>query len=343
MDKRSERKGFVNKVEETIAEFGMLNGADTVIAALSGGADSVSLLRALCELRERCRITVRACHLNHGLRGAQSDGDEEFCKRLCEALGVPIVTAKVNVAEHRNKHESIEEAARRIRYGFFDKCLEKSGGNSVIAAAHTANDNAETVLLNITRGTGLKGLCGIPPVRGRIVRPLIRRTRDEVEEYLKSIGQGYVTDNTNFSEEYSRNKIRLSVIPRLLEINPALLEVICRMTDNLRVDSEYLEKLANNALLAADTERRDRAGRGYDAACLYGLPAPVRSRAVKKILSDGGIEPSGLRINTAVSLLSKRSARFNPCKNRFFTIRKGVCFVEKTEQKYRRSGENFRK
>lgn len=321
---------FADKVAETINKFDMLHSCDTVIVALSGGADSVSLLRVMCALKQQYKISVQACHLNHSLRGALSDGDENFCKMLCKSLKVPIVSKKINVAEQKIKHESTEEAARRLRYAFFDECLERAGKESALAAAHTANDNAETVLLNLTRGTGLKGLCGIPPVRGRIVRPLIERTRKEVEEYLLVLRQEYVTDHTNFSEEYSRNKIRLSVIPKLLEIDPALFGVISRMTENLRLDSEYLEQLAGEALLNARTER------GYNAAMLYALPAPVRSRAVRRILSEGGIEPSALRINTAVSLLQKRSARFNPCKNRFFTIRKGVCFVENVEQKYRK-------
>ena len=322
--------GFVDNVLKAVGDFGMTDGKKTVIVALSGGADSVSLLRVMCRLREQLETEVRACHLNHGLRGEESDKDAEFCAELCGKFSVPIAIKKLNVKEYQQKHESVEETARRLRYGFFDECLEKSGQSSVIAAAHTANDNAETVLLNLTRGTGLKGLCGIPPVRDRIIRPLIYCTRGEVEEYLAELGQDYVTDKTNFSDEYSRNKIRLNVIPQLMSINPSLIEGITRMTAGLRSDSDYLEGLSDKALLETHRER------GCDAAALYALPSPIRSRAVKKILQNGGIEPSALRINTAVSLLCKRSARFNPCKNKFFTIRKGICFIEEIEQKYHR-------
>lgn len=319
---------FVDKVLKAVGDFEMIDGKKTVVVALSGGADSVSLLRVMCGLRGQLGTEVRACHLNHGLRGAESDEDEKFCGELCGKYYVPITIKRLNVKEFQQKHESVEETARRLRYGFFDECLESTGRDSVIASAHTANDNAETVLLNLTRGTGLKGLCGIPPVRDRIIRPLIYCTRADVEEYLAELGQDYVTDKTNFSAEYSRNKIRINVMPQLMSINPSLVEGITRMTANLRSDSDYLERLSDKALLEARREK------GYDAAALYALPCPIRSRAVKKILRNGGIEPSALRINTAVSLLCKRSARFNPCKNKFFTIRKGICFTEKIEQKY---------
>ncbi|MGN1423114.1 MAG: ATP-binding protein, partial [Oscillospiraceae bacterium] len=204
------------------------------------------------------------------------------------------------------------------------------GDGARLATAHNSNDCAETVLLNLMRGTGLKGLCGIPPVRGNIVRPLIYCTRAEVEDYLAALGEGFVTDRTNLSDDYTRNKVRHLIIPEMLKINTALFDGMTRMTASLREDSDYLEEQARLALSRAEK------GRGWDAAALSELPPPIRSRAVRIILSGGGIEPSALRINTAASLLDKRSARYNPCKDRFFTIRKGVCFVEKTEQHIRR-------
>lgn len=326
---------LVSKVNAAAAEFDMADGAGRVCVALSGGADSVSLLRALCSGETELRAEVCACHLNHGLRGAESDSDERFCTELCGRLGVELYSKKICVSELREKHESVEEAARRARYAFFEEALAHFGGDCVLATAHSANDNAETVLLNLTRGTGLKGLCGIPPVRRlgksgrRIIRPLIFCTRGDIEEYLGSIGQGYVTDKTNLSEDYTRNKLRRRVLPELGAVNPSVVSVIGRMSRNLRADSEFLETLAEKAL--AET----REGRGWNAAAVEALPKPIRARVVARILSLGGIEPSALRIDTAISLLSKRSARFNPCRDRFFTIRKGVCFTENIAQNYR--------
>ena len=322
-----------------IADHKMLDGKDRVCAALSGGADSVSLLAALCSVKDELGIDISACHLNHGLRGADSDSDEFFCRELCKKLNVPLYVKKIDVSAGVQKHESVEEAARRARYSFFEEALEHFGG-SVLATAHSANDNAETVLLNLTRGTGLKGLCGIPPVRRlgqtgehMVIRPLVYCERGEVEEYLRSIGQDYVTDKTNLSEDYTRNKIRLRVLPGLGEINPSIVGVIGRMTRKLRADSDFLEEQARKAL------EETREGRGWNALALSKLPESIKARAVRRILMQGGIEPSALRIDTAISLLEKRSARFNPCKDRFFTIRKGICFVEHIVQNYRRNAK----
>lgn len=324
---------FIEKVKRAADDHGMFGG-NPVCAALSGGADSVSLLLALKELSEEYNFSLSACHLNHGLRGEESDSDQHFCGELCERLNIPLITRKTAVAEFSEKHESIEETARRVRYDFFLETLCGLGKDAVLATAHTANDNAETVLINMTRGTGLAGLCGIPPVRAlgeyRVIRPLIYCTRAEVEDFLKQHGQDHVTDRTNLSEEYTRNKIRHKVLTELAAINPSFLDTLGRMTRNLREDNAFLDDLAEKAL------SENREGRGYNASRLAMLPTPIRSRAIRKILSDGGVEPSALRINTAAELLTKRSARYNPCKNRFFTIRKGVCFVENIEQHYRR-------
>ncbi len=328
---------MIQSVRTAIREYDMLGNARCVCSALSGGADSVSLLRALCSLKEELGVEVCACHLNHGLRGAESDGDERFCRELCESMGIPIYTEKIDVSGFSQKHESLEETARKARYAFFERALarfEAEFGECVLATAHNACDNAETVLLNLTRGTGILGLCGIPPIRGlgerRVIRPLLRCTRGEIEEYLGSLGQSYVTDMTNLSEKYTRNKIRRRVLPELEAVNPSVTEVIGRMTRLLRADSDFLEELADSALIEA------RRGRGWDAKMLAALPVPVKSRAVRRILIGGDIEPSALRIETALSLLGERSARFNPCRDRFFTIRKGICFVEKATQNYRR-------
>ena len=326
---------FLDKVRAAVSEFGMTENVGTVAAALSGGADSVSLLRALLMLREELGISVRACHLNHCLRGEESDQDERFCEELCGELSVPLDKARIDVSALKGKHESVEEAARRERYGFFREVLKNadiSDKAAVIATAHTASDNAETVLFNLTRGTGAGGLCGIPPVRRSeglsVIRPLIGCTRGDVEGFLNALGQGYVTDKSNLSVEYSRNRIRLNVVPELEKINPSLAETITRMTKNLRGDNEFLDELTRNAL------ENSRKGKGWDAAVLSALPEPVKARAVRSILTMGGIEPSALRIQTAAALLEKRSARYNPCKDRFFTIRKGVCFTEEIRQNF---------
>lgn len=306
----------------------ILDETKTVVCALSGGADSTALLIALKELSDETGFKLGACHLNHGLRGADSDADERFCAELCEKMDVELYRKKVCVSEHIGKHESLEEAARKVRYDFFEEARSHFGENSYIATAHNANDNAETVLFNMIRGTGLKGLCGIPPVRDKIIRPLIYVSRSEIEEFLKERGQTYVTDKTNFSEDITRNRIRLKILPEMMKINPSVLGTISRMTKNLRSDSDLLEEISEDVLKNAKRQN------GYEASEIDKQSEPIKSRAIRKILINGGVEPSELRIKTALSLLSKRSARYNPCKNKFFTIRKGICFVENIEQKF---------
>lgn len=326
---------FIGNISRAVRDFGMAENARYVVAALSGGADSVSLLRALTIPETGFGADVRACHLNHGLRGADSDSDEEFCRQLCDRLGIPLAVKKIDVNARREKHESIEEAARRLRYEFFMETVKASGG--VLATAHTASDNAETVLFNLVRGTGASGLCGIPPVRRSegmtVIRPLIYCTRGDVEDFLAELGQDYVTDKSNLDVEFSRNRIRLNVIPELEKINPALARSISRMTKSLRADNNYLDELTCEALDGLKTEK------GWNAYGISVLPAPLKYRAVRRILMLGGIEPSALRINTAAALLEKRSARYNPCRDKFFTIRKGVCFTEIIHQNYKGSNE----
>lgn len=319
---------FIGKVRAALSELSAMKTAKTVVCGLSGGADSTALLLALVELSGEFGFTAAACHLNHGLRGEDSDSDERFCTELCEKLEIPLCKRRENVRDYSEKHESLEETARKVRYDFFEEALGHFGENAVLATAHNANDNAETVLLNLIRGTGLRGLCGIPRERGRIIRPMLLIERGEIEEFLAEKGQNFVTDKTNFSAEYTRNKIRAKLIPEILEINPSFLTSIGRMTENLRADEVFLENAAEKVLAES------KSARGYIAEKIDACAEPIKTRAVKKILANGGVEPSALRIKTAVSLLKKRSARYNPCKNRFFTIRKGICFTEEFEQHF---------
>lgn len=321
-----ENTTFTEKVMRAISDCNMLNTGDAVVAALSGGADSVSLLQALITLRERLGITVSACHVNHCLRGEESDRDMQFCEDLCARLGVELKILKIDVAAQQQKHESLEECARRIRYAFFD---EVSRGKK-LATAHNSNDCAETVILNMLRGTGLKGLCGIPPVRGNIIRPLIYCTRAEVERYCAENSLSFVTDSTNLCCDYTRNKVRHGILPQMLEINGSLFDTMSRMEKSLREDSELLEGMASEAL-----EKAQKNG-GWVAAELAKLPKPVRARAVKQILSANGIEPSALRINTTLEIIENGKGKFNPCRNRFVLIKRGVLMVEHSEQHYKK-------
>ena len=212
-----------------------------ITVALSGGADSVSLLYALISLRDVLKITVSAAHFNHRIRGEEADRDEAFVRRFCEELGVQLFSNSADVPEFARANKmSLELAARKLRYEFLE-----SVAPDLIATAHTASDNLETVLLNIARGTGLKGLCGIPPVRGRFIRPICGCTREMVEKYCAEKGIGFVTDSTNLCDDYTRNKLRHSAVPVLKEINGSVENTVSRMTDVLTEDCDCLESIAD--------------------------------------------------------------------------------------------------
>ena len=200
----------------------MTEPGDTVVCAVSGGADSVSMLHVLLSLQDTLGIRVEAAHFNHHLRGAESDRDEAFVRQLCASLGVPLHTGGGDVqARAAQTHESLEEAARKLRYAFFDTLP------GLVATAHTQDDNLETVLLNLTRGTGLAGLTGIPPKRGRLIRPMLVCTRAQIEACLAEHGFSYVTDSTNLLPDARRNRLRQRVIPLLREENPAVAQTVC--------------------------------------------------------------------------------------------------------------------
>lgn len=234
---------MIESVKAAVKRYNMFSGERIVTVALSGGADSVALLLALLEIKDEFGLTLSAAHLNHCLRGKESDGDEEFVRSLCEALGVTLYCERADVASAAAANgESIELAARKARYAFLERVSE-----GLIATAHTANDNIETVLHNMARGTGLSGICGIPPVRGNIIRPLIFVTRTEVERYCAEKGVSYRTDSTNSSDEYTRNRIRHGAVPVLERVNSAAVKNTALLSERLRVDADFLETETNKA------------------------------------------------------------------------------------------------
>lgn len=201
-----------------------------LLVALSGGGDSVALLRILLRLGHRCV----AAHCNFHLRGVESDRDEAFCQSLCRELGVELHVTHFDTQEYAIcQGVSIEMAARELRYAWFDElCLRYDYAH--VAVAHHRDDAVETLLLNLVRGTGLAGLTGIRPKNGKVVRPLLSLSREDIVAYLKSLGQEYVTDSTNLQDEYVRNKIRLQILPLLEKINPQVREKISSTIDHLR-------------------------------------------------------------------------------------------------------------
>ena len=242
-----------------------------ILCAVSGGADSVYLL---CRLRE-LGYSVAAGHYNHGLRGAEADRDEDFVRKLCRRLDVAFISEKGDTAAYAAEHGlGLEEAGRQLRYAFLERTADRIGA-AAIATAHTAGDNAETILLHLARGAGLKGLGGIPPRRGRIVRPMLGMTRREVEAWLRERGIGYVEDSTNASGDFARNRVRRDAVPALESVNPAFLRAAGQTAVLLREDEAFLEDMAKDLI------REHGDGMSLDAAALAAAPWPVASRAVR--------------------------------------------------------------
>lgn len=261
---------MLESVKAAVKRYNMFDTEKSVTVALSGGADSVALLVALLEIKSEYGLIISAAHLNHSLRGAESDGDMEFVKRLCEKLDVPLIVETADIkSEAISSKESIELAARRVRYDFLERVSP-----GLIATAHTASDNLETVLYNMSRGTSLHGLCGIPPVRGRVVRPLIFATRTEVEAFLSEKGFTFRTDSSNLSDVYSRNKLRLNAVPTLLEVNSAAVENVTRLCVALKEDEQFLDTEAEKALEECSVDG------GLSVATLTALHPSIKRRVV---------------------------------------------------------------
>lgn len=230
-------------VLSVIKRYNMLENCDRIVVGLSGGADSVCLLSVLNSLKAEYGFSLVAAHINHGIRGAEAQRDEESCKRLCESLNVPLEILHADIPT-LSKRQGIgeEECGRIVRYDFFRSLAGKRGK---IATAHNLNDNAETLLLNLVRGAGSKGACGIPPVRDNIIRPLIETDRKSIEKYCEENELQYVTDSTNLECEYSRNKIRIKVLPTLCEINQNAVGALSGFASRMREQEAFLESVVN--------------------------------------------------------------------------------------------------
>lgn len=283
----------IKKTVEFIEAYNMLSDGDTVLAAVSGGADSVCMLYHLVELTKNFNIILHAAHFNHMLRGSESDRDEDFVRNLCQKLGIQLFCGQGDVSRYATEHSlGTEEAARILRYEFLQKTASELNA-AKIATAHNADDNAETVILNLTRGSGLAGMRGIPPVRDNIIRPILCLTRDSVENYLKERGIEYVTDSSNYDDKYSRNNLRHNVMPVLKTLNPRFSENLLKSCDIIRHDEAYLSEEADRILAQNANINR------ISISLLLNLPISLSSRIIRKL---GGTGLTAASVNDVLAL-----------------------------------------
>ena len=271
-----------NKLLKFIREQNLIAPGDTVICAVSGGADSVAMLFALYLLREKLGITLEAAHFNHNLRGEESLRDETFVRELCARYEIPLHVASGEI--HPGK-KGLEAAARDARYAFLESLPGK------IATAHTADDNAETILMHLVRGTGLKGLGGIAPQRGKLIRPMLGITRREVEDFLAEWHLPHVEDSTNETDAFLRNRLRHHVMPLLQAENPRIAENLSQMALRLREDEACLTRQSHYETLP-------------EVEILRTLPPAVRTRMLERFLKENGVrEPEDVHIAQAEALV----------------------------------------
>lgn len=279
-----------------LQQYSLFSQGDRIAVGVSGGADSVALLRFLAALRPQFGWDLVVCHIHHGLRGAEADRDECFVRALAEQLGLPCAVSRIDAAALALRdHISVEEAGRTARYAFF---AQTAGEGGRIATAHTLDDSIETVLMNLVRGTGLRGLCGIPRIRGNIVRPLLDCTRAEVEDYLGALGQPYCTDSTNLTDDYTRNRIRHDILPRLCELNPNFPGAMARMLPRLAAQQALTDCLA-----AQSAQQLQAACGGLSRQGLSALPEPVCDRLLLRLLEQNRLPVSAAAVERMTETL----------------------------------------
>ena len=286
----------------------ILSGLDAsapILVGLSGGADSSALLYMLKAYSEQSGAKIYAAHLNHGIRGEEADRDERFCKELCKSLKIDFFAKRLCIPEiAKQSAESIESAARNARYDFFNELMLKNS-IPILATAHNADDNLETVIFNLARGAGLSGLCGIPDSRptenGVVIRPILSMEKKSILAFCEAYGISYVTDSTNADNEYTRNKIRNQIIPLLKEINSGVVKNASRATESLKDDSLCLQSMTE---WFVDELGKDRS---IELEKLCGSPSSIVNRALIRIYGEisGGKTLEATHI-TAIKELAKK-------------------------------------
>jgi tRNA(Ile)-lysidine synthase len=289
---------LLKKIQETIKKYSMLSEGDRVLIGLSGGPDSVCLAIILDKFGEDFNLSLNAVYVDHGLRPDEVKHERSFCKTFCDSLGITFFSKSVDVKGYaKKKRLNQQEAARALRYQVYEE-ISREVNATKIALAHSADDQAETFLMRILRGSGLKGLSGIPPVRGKIIRPLIETAKKEIEDFLHQnsllvppySSLPFIVDSSNLKIDYFRNWIRQKIIPELKKQNPALIKTIGRVADILREEDTYLDSIVTKTLMKLISRRRD------DTVELFLFPLENMGKPIlRRVLRRAINETKGLR------------------------------------------------
>ncbi len=288
-------------IKNTIKKYALLEKGDKVLVGLSGGADSMCLTHMLCAMSKELGITVGAAHLNHNIRGEDAVADAKAAEEFAKSLGICFHLKNENVLQYaKDNNLSDELAGRELRYGFFEE-LKQKYGYTKIATAHNKNDNAETVLMNFMRGTTLGGLCGIPVKRNEIIRPLIEVERCDIERYCEEHNIRYVTDKTNFEDIYTRNKIRLKLIPEIQEMfNANFIDTVTRNAEILKAENDYIQSAADKIYASSVADN------AIATDVINNTHTAVARRVVKKMLSSVCDDVTAVAIEDVINLCSAK-------------------------------------
>ena len=293
---------ILKEVVETVEKYNMIGRGEHIVVGVSGGADSVALLSILCGLREKWGITLTVAHLDHMIRGEESKKEAKFVKTLAGKMGISCISGQSDVLSIRKeKGLCLQESARHARYCFYQEVLNKVSADK-IALGHHADDQAETILMRLIRGSSIKGLSGIPPFRNNVfIRPLIDVTRKSIEAYLRAGNIAYVSDSSQHEPHYLRNKIRHNLIPLLQkEFNPKIVQTLIRTADLLRSDNKMLEKTVDDAAAKLIVKRSDEIFCPIHLIKEY--PPPLYGRLIRKIISVLKGSNRGLSFKHVVSV-----------------------------------------
>ncbi len=248
---------FIDKVIATSRKYDMISEGEVILSGLSGGPDSVCLLHALHKMKDAFKLNITALYIDHGLRPDETGSEIEFCKDICKNLNLPFMQKSIDVKSCAKEQKlNIQEAARQLRYRIFDETSYEINARK-IALGHTADDQAETLIMRLLRGSGPTGLSGIPPVRGYIIRPLIEIGRGEIERFLDAEKIAYIIDSSNLKKDYLRNRIRLSLMPMLKELNPDIIGTLSKTAAIFRDEERYFEFIVTKTLMKLITRKTD--------------------------------------------------------------------------------------
>jgi tRNA(Ile)-lysidine synthase len=299
---------FIAKIKRTVKKYSMLESGEKVVVGVSGGPDSMALLSVLHQMQENYNLQLQVAHLNHGFRGKEAARDAQFVHDMAQRFGLPCEIKTFDVPSFKKRSTlSSQEAAREVRYQFLEDVRQRCNA-SKIALGHNADDQAETLMMWLLRGTGLKGLGGMPPVRGGIIiRPLIETTREEIEAFLTERSIPFVVDSSNQNPDYLRNKVRQQLFPLLKEhYNPQLVKRLANTAEIVRIDNEYLE-YKTQAILDNIIVSRDSTSAVINSSALLALPVALQVRCMRSVLEKvkGNLKRiSATHLNAILKILS---------------------------------------